>query len=360
MRSDFRYRTSGFVAGSVSACRQNRFAGMWKKKRREPQGGPSPVNPWVTAAESGAAEEAGRNPGSAGPGTLWAVVPESPRGLARAGQAALWCTAGAVCLLALVGVRSIFASHPAPAPQAAPASGPSTSAYPEDGARTVAVRATRAYLTWDETKPAARARELAGLLAAGVDPQLGWDGRGVQTAGAVVPGAVTAGTGGRARVRVEAEVLTGAGPSRWLALDVPVVAGVGGRLVVSGAPALLGVPDGAAVVPEPTPRTADLEFSARTKAAVTDFYRAWATGGGPQATAPGTVLPALPGGVELRTLQAWEAAPGTGADRSGVARVVWAFGGGEITQAYRVTLTRVESARAGRWQVSGITGDDLT
>ncbi|GAA3244943.1 conjugal transfer protein [Streptomyces lavendulae] len=314
----------------------------------------------MVAAESAAPEEAGRNPGPEGPGAPWAVVPESSQGLARAGQLALWGTAGAVCLLALVGARSLFATDPAPAPQAAPASGPSTSAYPEDAARAVAVRAVRAYLTWDEKQPAGRARELAGLLAVGLDPQLGWDGRGAQTAGAVVPGAVTAGTGGRARVRVEAEVMTGAGPARWLALDVPVLVGGGGRLVVSGAPALLGVPDGAAAAPEPTPRPADLAFSTQTRAAVTDFYKAWASGGGTQVTAPGTVLPALPDGVELRTVQSWEAAPGTGADRSGVARVVWAVGGGEITQAYRVTLTRVESVRAGRWQVSGVTGDDLS
>ncbi|MFD6879714.1 MULTISPECIES: hypothetical protein [unclassified Streptomyces] len=176
---------------------------------------------------------------------------------------------------------------------------------------------------------------------------------------AVTAGAVTAASGGRARVRVDVEV-TAPGVARWIALDVPVVDVGGGRLVVSGPPALLGVPDAGAAAPEPIARAADLPFSAATRGAVEGFFRAWSSGGGGQVTAPGTVLPALPAGVELRTVQAWEAAPGTGADRSGVARVGWAISGGEITQAYRVTLTRVESSRAGRWQVSGITGDDLT
>ncbi|MFD8025782.1 hypothetical protein ACFV6G_35885 [Streptomyces lavendulae] len=246
------------------------------------------------------------------------------------------------------------------APQAAPAPGPTAAAYPEDGARAVAVRAARAYLTWDEARPADRARELSAVLAAGVDPQLGWNGAGTQTAGLVIPGPVAVGKSGRARVRVDIEVTSGTGPARWVALDVPVVVSGSGRLAVSGPPALLGVPEEAVTAPDPSAHTGDPAFSAETRAPVTGFFRAWSVGGAAQAAAPGAVVPALPAGVELRAVQAWEAAEGAGADRWGVARVVWGVGGGEITQAYRVTLTRVESARAGRWQVAGISGDDLS
>lgn len=336
----------------------NRFAGMWKKKSRESPGIP-PVNPWVPRPT----EKAGRNAETSGPRELtvpWAVVQERPAGLARLGRMAFWVAAGAVGVLAAVGFRQVMAPHPESGPTGAPAPGPSVSAYPEDAARAVAVRAARAYLTWDEGRPAERARELSGVLATGVDPQLGWDGRGVQAVGAVVPGPVTAGPGGRARVRVEAQVSSGSAPARWVALDVPVVVGGGGRLMVSGAPALLGVPGAPGSVPEATSRPADPEFSTLTRSAVADFFAAWATGGGGQVAAPGTVLPALPAGVELRAVQSWEAAPGSGADRSGLVRVAWAIGGAEVTQSYRVQLTRVESARAGRWQVSAISGDDLT
>ncbi|MFD9270929.1 hypothetical protein [Streptomyces goshikiensis] len=284
-------------------------------------------------------------------------MPDRPQGLARAGRIVLW---GVLGLVAVAVVRIGFAPRPAPVPQAAPAPGPAAAAYPEDAARAVAVRAARAYLTWDEGKRAERARELSAVLAVGVDPQLGWDGNGVQAVGLVVPGPVSVGKSGRARVRIDAEVASGTGPARWVALDVPVVVSGGGRLVVSGPPALLGVPEEAAAVPDPSTRTTDLDFSAETRAPVRDFFQAWALGGAAQAAAPGAVVPALPAGVELRTVQAWEAAAGEGADRQGIARVVWGVGGGEITQAYRVTLTRVESARAGRWQVAGISGDDLS
>ncbi|MFD8633748.1 hypothetical protein [Streptomyces sp. NPDC059533] len=282
---------------------------------------------------------------------------ERPQGRARAGRLALWVGAGLVVAAAL---RVLLAPDPAAVPQAAPAPGPTAAAYPEDAARALAVRAARAYLTWDEEKRAERARELSAVLAAGVDPQAGWDGRGVQSAGLVIPGPVVVGQGGRARVRIDAEVASGTAPARWVALDVPVVVSGGGRLAVSGPPALLGVPEEAAAVPDPASRAVDLEFSAGTRGAVGDFFKAWALGGAAQAAAPGAAVPALPGGVELRAVQAWEAAPGQGADRHGVARVVWGIGGGEITQAYRVQLTRVESARAGRWQVAAISGDDLS
>ncbi|WP_407841399.1 hypothetical protein ACE1OC_41250 [Streptomyces sp. DSM 116496] len=257
-------------------------------------------------------------------------------------------------------LHTLLAPDSAPAPHAVPAPGPTTAAYPEDAARAIAVRAARAYLTWDENKRADRAGELSAVLAAGIDPQLGWDGRGVQSAGLVIPGPVAAGKAGRARVRVDAEVTSGTGPARWLALEVPVVVSGGGRLAVSGPPALLGIPEEGATAPDPATRATDLEFSADTRTPVGDFFRAWSVGGAAQAAAPGAVVPALPAGVELRTVQSWDAAQGKGADRWGVARVVWGVGGGEITQAYRVTLTRVESARAGRWQVAGISGDDLS
>ncbi|MFD6891828.1 hypothetical protein [Streptomyces sp. NPDC059957] len=263
-------------------------------------------------------------------------------------------------LVTVTCLNSLLAPDSGPAPQAAPAPGPTTAAYPEDAARALAVRAARAYLTWDETKRADRAGELSAVLAAGVDPQLGWNGAGVQSAGLVIPGPVAVGKAGRARVRVDAEVVSGTGPARWIALEVPVVVGSGGRLAVSGPPALLGVPEEGAAAPDPATRTTDQEFSAETRAPVTDFFKAWSLGGAAQAAAPGAIVPALAAGVELRTVQSWEAAPGKGADRWGVARVVWGVGGGEITQAYRVTLTRVESARAGRWQVAGISGDDLS
>ncbi|MDA5284765.1 conjugal transfer protein [Streptomyces sp. Isolate_45] len=304
--------------------------------------------------QSSTGESAPTLPARGGRGAPWVVVQERPAGFARLAPIAFW---GTVALVALVAARSLVAPDEQ-APQVLPAPGPTVAGYPEDGARAVAVRAARAYLTWDEAKPADRARELSALLAAGVDPQLGWDGRGAQAVGLVVPGPVTVGKAGRARVRVDAEITSGA--VRWVAVDVPVVVGGGGRLVVSGPPALLGVPEGAAIAPDPATRATDLPFSAATRAAVADFFKAWATGGAAQAAAPGAAVPALPAGVELRAVQAWEAAGGTGADRWGTARVVWGIGGGEITQEYRVALTRVESARAGRWQVAGITGDDLS
>ncbi|MEV7420675.1 conjugal transfer protein [Streptomyces sp. NPDC089919] len=347
---------------AVSKGALDRFFGMWKKKSQEEAPG-APVNPWVTSADSaGGAETAGGaegggpgGSGAGGAGAPWVVVPEQSGSRLR--KVAFWGVAG---LVVVIVARAALVPDAAPSPQVRPAAGqPATPGFPEDAARAVAVRAARAYLTWDQERAADRAAELAAVLAVGVDPQLGWDGHGVQSAGLVVPGPVTVGRAGRARVRVDAQVTSGAGPARWLALDVPVVVTGGGRLAVSGPPALLGVPEEPATAPEASDRPADLEFSTQTRAAVTEFFRAWAAGAAGSAVAPGTSLPALPAGVTLGSVQGWDAVPGAGADRWGVARVVWVVGGGQVEQVYRVQLTRVESARAGRWQVAGISGDDL-
>ncbi|GFN01423.1 hypothetical protein Sfulv_62330 [Streptomyces fulvorobeus] len=206
----------------------HRFTGMWTRKPQEAPQAP-PVNPWVT---SNPGDGSGHKTESEG--TPWAVVPEKPPALVRVGRIALW---GAVGLLAAAGLRGLVAPPPSPAgPQAAPAPGPTAAAYPEDAARALAVRAAHAYLAWDEAKPEDRARELAAVLAAGVDPQLGWDGRGTQAVGLVVPGPVIPGRAGRARVRVDAQIAPGAGPVRWVAVEIPVAVAGGGRLVVSGPP----------------------------------------------------------------------------------------------------------------------------
>ncbi|MFD8147368.1 hypothetical protein [Streptomyces sp. NPDC059708] len=244
--------------------------------------------------------------------------------------------------------------------EARPAPAATSAGYPEDSARAVAVRAAAAYLTWDEAHPEERERELSAVLAAGLDGRLGWDGHGAQTVTAAVPGAVEAGAGGRARVRVEVRVTSGAGPARWVGLDVPVAVAGGGRLVVVQAPALVGIPAGGSA-PKTTPPADDQPFSSATRSVAEGFFAAWAAGAAGQVAAPGAEVPPLPAGVvALGEVLSWSTLPGAGTDRRGVAEVVWRMGGGEVSQEYAVELTRVESARgAGRWQVAKVSGGGI-
>ncbi|MFE2857372.1 hypothetical protein ACFXJO_40425 [Streptomyces lavendulae] len=275
------------------------------------------------------------------------------------GRVVLWAAAASAIL---AGVKYIASGglpgDAKPGLGAGPVPAVTAAGYPQDSARAVAVRAAAAYLTWDEAHPEDRERELKAVLAAGLDGRLGWDGRGAQVVTAAVPGAVEAGAGGRARVRVEVRVTSGAGPAWWVGLDVPVAVVAGGRLVVVQAPALVGIPAGAGPAPKPLQTVDDQPFSSSTRSVVDSFFSAWAAGTAGQVAAPGVEVPALPAGVvALGEVASWSAVAGAGADRRGVAEVVWRMGGGEVSQEYAVELTRVESARgAGRWQVAKVSG----
>ncbi|WP_432017666.1 conjugal transfer protein [Streptomyces hydrogenans] len=368
--------------------------GEWEQKKartrakRDQKPAPAAaVNPWESAARQ-LKEQRSASPTATAtaapkpapepdpePAAPWATVDErSGSAFARKfGRGVLWAL---VALLVLVGLKALLVpKKPAAAPP--PATGQTAPAYPTDEAQAVAGRFARAYLSWDEKDPTTRAAGLAAVLPEGSDTAMGWDGKGRQDVLAVEPGAVTPTTQQQARVRVDvlirpaAEVTTTPPPAKpatpgtpappaapavhWIGLEIPVVQ-TAGRVVVTGAPGIVGVPKTGPKAPTLRAPETDAEFSTQTTQTVERFFAAYAGGDTESVTAPGATVPPLPVGVTLVGVTSWSADRGTGSDRSGTARVTYRLAGAQIEQTYRIQLTRVASADAQRWQVAGVHG----
>ncbi|MBB6440062.1 conjugal transfer protein [Streptomyces candidus] len=283
----------------------------------------------------------------------------------RLGRGLVWFV---VVLAAVTGVRAWFIPPKASAPQAPAVK--AEAAYPDAAAQAVAARFARAYLGWDENKAEEREQLLASVLPPDADATMGWDGNGRQDVLAVQPGAVTKTKNAQARVRVEVLVRPGveAGPAkdkkkappvqkaaRWVGLDVPVAESAG-EIVVTGRPGLVGIPKHGPEAPDTPTTETDPALSTQTNAAVDKFFSAYAAGDIDAVTAPGATVPALPAGVEYKGLVSWSADAGRGDSRTGTALVSWSLGGASVEQVYRVTITRVSTSDAHRWQVDDVRG----
>ncbi len=315
--------------------------------------------------------------------------------LVKVGRGALWAV---VALAAITGIRSWFwAPEPKNNGPVQVSSGPT---YPVQEAQAVAARFARSYLTWDEADPKARTDALARDMAKGVDAAGGWNTKGKQDVLVAQPGPVSEEKDKRARVRVDVLVngpasddkskpsdkdkqgdksgdkpkddksgdkkddakKDGSGKDsrqvtgpRWLGLEIPVVY-TSGRVVVTGQPGMVGIPQGAPSVPALTAKTADNDFSEKTRAVAEEFFTKYGTGEAESVAAPGASVAALPPGVTLGSLRNWSVEEGSGSDRTGIATVTWQIAGAELEQTYRVKLTKVASAKAERWQVVEIHG----
>lgn len=303
----------------------------------------------------------------------------------KVGRGVLW---GVVALAAITGVRSWIWAPAAPKP--APTKADSGPQYPVQEAQAVAARFARSYLTWDEGDPQARADALARDMPRGTDTTAGWNSKGRQQVIVVQPSTVSVLGDKRARVRVDVLVngpAADAAPAdkgdkkddskkddgkkddskkddskkdakpaaRWMGLEVPVVQAAD-RVVVTGQPGIVGVPNSGPSVPAPDSRTNDMEFADRTRGVVEEFFSKYATGEAESVAAPGASIPALPSGMTLGAIRNWAVDEGSGTDRVGTAVVSWNVGGAEIEQTYRVKVTRVSSAQAERWQVAEVHG----
>ncbi|MFI1798312.1 conjugal transfer protein [Streptomyces sp. NPDC020379] len=297
----------------------------------------------------------------------------------KAGRGVLW---GVVALAVITGVRSwIWA--PAPA-KPAPAKADSGPRYPVEEAQAVAARFARSYLTWDEGDPQARAAALARDMPRGTDTSDGWNSKGHQQVLVVQPSTVSVLGDKRARVRVDVLVNTpdtapapadkgdkkddgkkddskndakkdAKSATRWMGLEVPVVQ-ASGRVVVTGQPGIVGVPNSGPSVPAADSKSNDMDFGDKTRGVIEEFFSKYATGESDSVAAPGASIPALPSGMTLEAVRNWTVDEGSGTDRVGTAVVSWNVGGAAIEQTYRVKVTRVSSAQAERWQVAEVHG----
>ncbi len=338
-----------------------RIAGLPEPERnqpQQPQGGG-----WADAAQRLKETEQATATREAQAGQMpWTVQEErSAARFARGfGRGLLWLAVG---LAALTGIREwVYPNDDdSPAVTAPADDGPD---FPTDDAQAVAGRFTRAYLSWDEENPEQRAALLAPDLPAGADTDAGWDGAGRQQVLAVQPGQVSITSDTTARVQVTALVQSAppqAGEEaavpvqRWMSLEVPVTV-AGGRVVVSGSPGLVGVPESGPRITAPATPDADLALSNDTREVVTDFFAAYAAGDISAELAPGSTLPALPTGTGFEAVQSWSVDDGSGDARTGTAVVIWRVADAQLTQTYRVELTRVTASGGQRWQVADIHG----
>ncbi|MYZ39961.1 MULTISPECIES: conjugal transfer protein [unclassified Streptomyces] len=304
-------------------------------------------------------EESGRRPAPRA-GLGWAEEEEtSGRSFARrAGRVAIWCV---IALATLTGVRTwVFpAKTPPPVIQADPQAEARKNDVPVEAAQQIAARFARSYMNLNSADKDARTKELEADLAKGIDPKLGWDGSGMQLVAQTIPGAVTQTGAHRARVSVDVRVSVtttvkgkAATTSGWRALEVPV-AQVGDRVVVTGQPALVGLP-GAVSYNAPQGPEADSSLSNATREVVKDFLTAWAAGDADQASAPGADIEPLGSGMSLDALDSWVVDAGAGDRRTGTAVVRWALAGAQLQQTYQITITKVSAGGASRWQVDAV------
>ncbi|MFD3422038.1 conjugal transfer protein [Streptomyces decoyicus] len=267
-----------------------------------------------------------------------------------------------IALLAFAGIRAIL--WPPQQHHTEPKTDAHTQAQhddvPEAAAQQVASRFARSYLTWSKDDPQAREKELKRDLPKGSDTKTGWNGEGTQLVAQTIPGEVSQTRPHQARVLVDVRVsaTTGAGKkartvSSWRALEVPV-AESGGRVLVTGQPALVGLEQPAHWNGAPDPE-ADTDLTASTRETVTDFLKAWAAGTQDQTTAPGATIAPLGSGITLHALDNWAVHTGSGSHRTGTATVRWEIADAQLQQTYRITLAQVSANNASRWQVWQVT-----
>ncbi|MEW1760379.1 conjugal transfer protein [Streptomyces cyaneofuscatus] len=328
---------------------------------KEPKGGDEGIAAAADASTEAQEPRAVEGRGTRAPAALgWAEEEESSgRSAARkAGRVAIWLVIG---LAAFTGVRTwIFPTKPpAPVEQADPQAEARKNNVPEAEAQQVAARFARSYMNWNAAAPDARAKELEADLAKGVDPKLGWNGSGTQLVAQTIPGTVTQVGGKRARVRVDVRVsvVTGSGKNQrtatsWRGLEVPVAQG-NGRVVVTGQPAMVGMPTAVGYKAPDSPES-DAQLAGLTRDTVKDFLKSWASGSEDQAAAPGADIEPLGSGLALDALDAWVVDVGSGDKRAGTATVRWKLGGAQIQQTYQITLTKVSASSASRWQVEAV------
>ncbi len=280
-------------------------------------------------------------------GGAWQSI-ELPRNHLRLRTALHVITAGALVLLAGLGVRSAVAGPTATvaAPETIEASEPDAAA-----AASTAEYVARAWLTLDD--PASRTSRLSRAWA---EPgTAGWTGDGrLETRGSTYVVATEVVDEDAINVTVAVYVVGGEdSPAGWVGVLVPMQL-VDGTASVRAEPKLVGVPDPASLPAVPLVEE-DRTLTGETRSDVDRFFTAWAGGDATGVTAPGVDLPTPPAGLASVELTAWSVTAGSGDTRTGTATVRLTIGQATITSTYQVEITRVTTADgADRWQVTNI------
>jgi hypothetical protein len=279
------------------------------------------------------------------------------------GRWLIWVARGVLWVVLLVigyrGVTAIIAGPTPATPAATPAGSQSATTFPATLAQAYALEFGNVYLNFSPATAARRAATLAAYLPPGSDDQLGWNGLGTahleseQVASVAVRGQHSA------IVTLLAEV-----NSQMIELGVPVYA-AGGKIVISGEPAILPAP-GRAALPVPAPVNTDQTTTAALQNQLPPFFRAYASGD--QNTlgrflAPGAQVTGLNGVVTLGSV-ASVTVPYGGATRDITVVVNWNLSSASsathspttstatpsLTTTYRMTVVRQGTS----WYVQSI------
>jgi Conjugative transposon protein TcpC len=220
--------------------------------------------------------------------------------------------------------------------------------FPQAAAEALAARFAFTYETYDPQHTEDRQLALAAFLSSSeVDPSLGWDGTGSQTARAAIPSGIRVIDARQALVTVA--VLVGSG--RWLYLSVPVVADQG-ALAVGGVPTLVPAPRKASWQPPTATDDQDSGLTQSLQGPLSGFFRAYAASDDAALryyAAPGASISGLGGEVRFGDLHL-DVAAGDGPTRRATATVHWtdAATGAGMDQAYALVLRQVD----GVWHVA--------
>jgi hypothetical protein len=257
----------------------------------------------------------------------------------------------ALILVVIVnGIRAPFerfTSKPTPPPTT---SQDAASQFPAGAASAYAMQFALVYLNYDQKDPAARATALAYFLPGGNgDPQFGWDGAGALG----VQGVQVAGVDARDTNNGVVTLLVKASP-QWLQFAVPVYAH-GGKLVISGKPALLPPPPHADLPQQPA-RDSDADLVNQVTSTLIGFFTAYATGSSDLSrySLPGGSVPStgLGGAVSFVQMGDVYAPKGPADQRVLAVTVTWSLAGGKLDQTYQVSVVKKDA----QWYVKDVRG----
>jgi hypothetical protein len=240
------------------------------------------------------------------------------------GRWVIWVLRGVAWLvLLLIGYRGVAAIVTGAPVTNSPASGPSatpSSAFPQTLAEAYALQFGSVYLNFSPATAASRSSLLASFVPAGTDPELGWDGAGTQSLQSEQVASVQV-LGAHTAVVTLLALVDG---DHLVELGVPIYAADGGRMVVSGEPALLP-PPGRAIAPQAVAGNSDQAVVPALQTQLPSFFRAYASGG--QATlnrflTSGAQVTGLGGAVTYGSIQS-VTVPFGGTTRNITVVVVW-------------------------------------
>ena len=259
----------------------------------------------------------------------------------------------------VIGYRGIMAialnETPANTKSTASTTTSSVPAFPMTLGEAFAMLFGQAYLNFSPATATQRAQQLTEFIPANArvsDPQFGWNGGGTSRLDSEQVAGIDVRTAHIAVVTLLASV-----NGKMMELGVPLYAS-GGRLVVSGEPAVLPAPVTAS--PPGTPQAGSDPAAQRALSSqLPAFFQAYANGD--QATlnrflAPGVSLNGLDGAVSFGSIASITVPPG-GATRDITVTVNWVFPGqvsGGMSQLATSYDMSVIDQQSGRWYVREI------